>query len=186
MAAFGAPAGCCWPTPAPPKPVGRRWPLRAALSRLQDQLVATSVELVLARDALAEPYEVAKLADGLLPILRTQRRLVPAALLGPDTLILEQRTAGGQSTVAFVLTTSARALPAVLARVRATYPGTHTQPAEPAAALADPKAGVVRLKKRRPWVWSLQDDQGLHPQQRPPRSSPRCTPRPLRPSCNWC
>ncbi len=131
---------------------------------------------MLARDALAEPYEVAKLADGLAPVLRSQRRLSLRGMLGPDTLILEQRGRAEDRAVAFYLTTTQRTSHAVLARMQATYPGLHPVPASPDPLLAtvaltvrlplvawlrgerpSPVAlEVVRLKKQRRWVWSLQ------------------------------
>jgi hypothetical protein len=156
-------------------PLGRRWPFRQRLVAVQGQLRQVRFELVLPRDALAEPYEVAKLADGLAPILRSQRRFALGRLLGPDSLVLDQHADGGRRTVAFHAATTARAWPAVQARMRATYPGMRVIPAAPDPlltsvqrprvalasrlrrhAVARVPVDIVRLKKRRAWVWSLQ------------------------------
>jgi len=158
-----------------PKELGRRWPFRTRLAAVQAGLRPVRFELLLPRDTLAEPYEVAKLADGLAPVLRSQRRFARSTLLGPDTLVLEEHADASRRTVAFNAMTTARAWPAILARLRATYPGVRAKAAAPDPMLASVEApgaafsararrhavrrvtvDVVRLKKRRAWVWSLQ------------------------------
>jgi hypothetical protein len=158
-----------------PDPIGSRWPLHARMEALHDRLRPVRFELLLARDSLAEPYEVIKLADGLSPILRSRRRLRPARLLGPDSIVLEQRSIPAERAVAFYITCPARAEAAVLSRLKAAYPGLRSRPAPPDTMLGDlaaPRAAaaarlrghamsrvpvdVLRIKKARRWIWSLQ------------------------------
>lgn len=158
-----------------PNPIGSRWPLRAQMEALHHRLRPLRFELLLARDSLAEPYEVIKLADGLSPILRSRRRFRPARLLGPDSIVLEQRSIPTERAVGFYVTCPARAEAAVLARLKSAYPGLRSRPAPPDAMLGDlaaPRAAaaarlrghavsrvpvdVLRIKKARRWIWALQ------------------------------
>jgi hypothetical protein len=158
-----------------PEDLPASWPFRARLLRLRAEIRPVRVELVLGRDSVAEPYEVARLADGLSAVLRSRRRLHVRRLLGPDSIVFEQRALAAERAVAFYVTCPARARDAVVARIRATYPGLRSRPAPPDAFLRhiDPpmKAGsswlrrqprspvgvdVLRMKKRRRWIWSLQ------------------------------
>lgn len=156
-----------------PHPIPPRWPASARLERLRTQLSPVRMELLLARDSLAEPYEIIKLADGLASILRSRRRFRPARLLGPDSIVFEQSALPDDRAVGFYVTCPARAERAVLARLRAAYPGLRARPATAYPLLAGidaprtaarRRAGerrrvgvdVVRMKKTRRWVWSLQ------------------------------
>lgn len=157
-----------------PQRLSPRWPLRARLERQHEQLRPVSFELLLTRDSLAEPHEIAKLADGLSSLLRSRRRLALARLLGPDSIVLEQRAVPAERAVAFYVTCPARARDAVLGRMRSAYPGLRARPAPPdrlLAATLPPRrvardllrgrrhgrvgVDVLRMRKTRRWIWSL-------------------------------
>jgi hypothetical protein len=158
-----------------PQPLSPRWPLHARLTSLQEQLRPVCFELLLARDSFAEPYEIIKLADGLSSLLRSRRRLALGRLLGPDSIVLEQRALPAERAVAFYVTAPARTRDAVLGRMRSAYPGLRARPA-PAdrflgATLAPSRVAhdllrrrrhprvevdVLRMRKTRRWIWSLQ------------------------------
>jgi hypothetical protein len=140
-----------------------------AAARAREEFRPQLLELTLGRDSLAEPYEIAKLLDGLAGILRPRARLHPRVLLGPDPLSLVLVNHPPTRSVRFAVAVAPRAAQAALARIRATYPEVRTRPLAlwddvaldaPLRALRGRAAPcpveVVRLKKRSRWLWSLQ------------------------------
>jgi hypothetical protein len=144
--------------------------LGRAATRGRAQLEPRLLELTLGRDSLAEPYEIAKLLDGLAGVLRPKARLHPRVLLGPDPLSLAIVNHPPTRSVRFALAVAPRAERAVLARIRATYPDVrarslrlwddvelvgHVDALRGRASRRCP-LDVVRLKKRSRWLWALQ------------------------------
>lgn len=153
-----------------PGPSALPGPLGRAATRARAQLAPRLLELTLGRDSLAEPYEIAKLLDGLAGVLRPKARFHPRGLLGPDPLSLAIVNHPPTRSVRFALAVAPRAERAVLARIRATYPDVRARPlrlwddidvARPLDMLRGRAHGacpldVVRLKKRSRWLWALQ------------------------------
>lgn len=127
-----------------------------------------TVQIVLGRDDHASPYEVSKVFDGLIGQLRP--RWYERVALGADTFTLTLLNDPQQRTFRFLLAVRADTLAGFEHRLRATYPDIRIRPHQtailapyPAAASGEDGAPrrdlgweVVRLKKGRRWMWSLQ------------------------------
>lgn len=129
--------------------------LGASVDRRRARLAPAAVELLLGRDSLAEPYEVAKLFDGLAGVLRPRTRFTPGALLGPHPLALAVLSDTRDGSVRFVVQVAPVLQPAVIARLRATYRDVDVRPLSD-ALVPDDRVAVVRLKKRSRWLYALQ------------------------------
>ena len=111
-------------------------------------------EILPGRAALAEPHEIAKAMDGIAGILRPRARLHRVRLLGPEPLALTTLFDPATRSARFVLQAAPPVADAVVARLRAAYPGLRVRPLE--LCLPSHGLAVVRLKKRRRWLFSLQ------------------------------
>jgi len=150
-----------------PGPAGR-W-----IARQRAQRAPVTVEIVLGRDDHASPYEVSKLFDGLIGQLRP--RWYERLALGADTFTLAFLNDPDQRSFRFVLAVRADTLRTFEHRLRATYPDIRLRPYDMTSLMAqDPlddevehrlaassRAAecpweIVRLKKGRRWMWSLQ------------------------------
>lgn len=144
--------------PRPPGPVGR-W-----IDRQRARRAPVTVEIVLGRDDRAAPYEISKLFDGFIGQLRP--RWYERLALGADTFTLTLLNDPANRAFRFLLAVRADTLGGFEHRLRATYPDIRTHPYS--APLLPPPAPnrsdtygpcrweVVRLKKGRRWMWSLQ------------------------------
>ncbi len=129
-------------------------PLRPTVARARARMAPTTLEIKLGRDSLAEPYEVAKLFDGISGVLRPRSRTSHRTFLGPDPMALTMLASGPDRTTRFFLHAAPARQATIAARLRATYRDLVLEPAEPLRIPTD--AAVVRLKKRRRALYALQ------------------------------
>jgi hypothetical protein len=128
--------------------------LRPAIVRARARMAPQTLEIKLGRDSLAEPYEVAKLFDGLSGVLRPRSRTSHRTFLGPDPLGLSIFASGRDRTTRFFLHAAPARQPTIAARLRATYRDVLLEPVGPLPI--DIGFDVVRLKKNKRSLYALQ------------------------------
>jgi hypothetical protein len=137
------------------------------ITRQRARRAPVTVEIVLGRDDHASPYEISKLFDGLIGQMRP--RWYERLALGADTFTVTLLNDPAQRAFRFLLAVRADTLTGFEHRLRATYPDIRTRPyTAPFLPSAEPSRptrrspsvtsgwAVVRVKKGRRWMWSLQ------------------------------
>lgn len=125
-----------------------------AIAAARGRMAPVCFEIKLGRDSLAEPYEVAKMFDGLSGVLRPRSRSSLRTVLGPDPLALVFSKDAVQRRTRLLLQAAPARAGAIADRLRATYRDVDLEPCPPFALPADP--AVVRLKKRSRSLYALQ------------------------------
>lgn len=139
-----------------PYPPADWLPARPArgLSAARDQMAPVAFEIRLGRDSLAEPYEVAKLFDGLSGVLRPRARFSLRSFLGPDPLCFVFAWDASQRRMRLLLQAPPARSHAITDRLRIAYRDVELDRCEPIRLPAAP--AVVRLKKRSRSLRALQ------------------------------
>jgi hypothetical protein len=151
-----------------PGPIGRTGPLGGWIDRQRARRAPVTVEIVLGRDDRAAPYEISKLFDGLIGQLRP--RWYERLALGADTFTLTLLNDPTDRSFRFLLAVRTDTLAGFEHRLRATYPDIRIRPYTGWLLPTESSSGltgrarpvrhgrwtVVRLKKGRRWMWSLQ------------------------------